>query len=399
MKVIIAGKNNIAVDVTNWVLNNRKNIEILAVCNANDNGEDGFQRSFKKFCNDALIPIISLDEAYSINDACFISLEFDKIVKPSKFSHNNIINIHFSALPKYKGMYTSAWPILNAEEESGVTLHKIDHGIDTGDVIDQRKFSLSPSETASSLYLKYIKHGTELVIANFDRIINAEYEAKKQSGINSSYYSKKTINYANLEIDFNRTAYEILNQVKAFTFRSYQLVKIENESVFQGEILESKSPEKPGFILESSAERFVIATVDYDLVLYKDNFLTILDACKDKDVNFISKLVRHESVLLEKNTLGWSPIIVAAYHGNMAIIKWLVQKGANINDCNYKGTTVGMYFKDFMKRSGDYSGLKDLISLGVNLFLLDYNGLTVFDYLDNNEDKELIEYMMGCNHG
>lgn len=399
MKVIIAGKNNIAVDVTNWILNNRKNIEILAVCNGTDNGEDGFQRSFKKFCNNASIPIISLNEAYSINDACFISLEFDKIVKPDNFSHKNIINIHFSYLPKYKGMYTSAWPILNAEKESGVTLHKIDHGIDTGDVIDQRAFVLSSSETANSLYLKYIKHGTELVIANFDRIINEQYEATKQSGINSSYYSKKTINYANLEIDFNKTAYEILNQIKAFTFRSYQLVKVENENVFHGEILKSKSLEKPGFILENSSERFVIATIDYDLVLYKDNFSTILDACKDKDVNVISKLVRHESVLLEKNNLGWSPIIVAAYHGNMAIIKWLVQKGADINDCNYKGTTVGMYYKDFMKRSGDYSGLKELIDLGLNLFLLDYNGLTVFDYLDKYEDKELIEYMMGCNHG
>ena len=112
MKLIIAGKNNIAVDVTKWIIKNINNIEIFSVCNENDYGNDGFQLSFKKFCLNTNIPIITLSEAYNIKDAVFLSLEFDKIVHPSKFNHNNIFNIHFSYLPAYKGMYTSAWSIL-----------------------------------------------------------------------------------------------------------------------------------------------------------------------------------------------------------------------------------------------------------------------------------------------
>lgn len=68
-------------------------------------------------------------------------------------------------------MYTSALPILHAEERSGVTLHKIDSGIDTGDILCQKAIMLSPSETAKSLYKKYIQVGTDLVVENIDSIL------------------------------------------------------------------------------------------------------------------------------------------------------------------------------------------------------------------------------------
>ena len=72
----------------------------------------------------------------------FISLEFDKIINTSLFKTTNLFNIHFSLLPRYKGMYTSILPILNGDKISGVTLHKIDRGIDTGDIIDKCSFRL-----------------------------------------------------------------------------------------------------------------------------------------------------------------------------------------------------------------------------------------------------------------
>lgn len=399
MRLIIAGKNNIAVDVTSWIQEHRPDIELYAVFNKNDEGNDGFQRSYRKYCDNNNITELSLSEANAVKDAIFLSLEFDKIVNPDKFSHGNIYNIHFSLLPKYKGMFTSAWPILNNESESGVTLHKINHGIDTGEILAQESFSLSQTETANSLYLKYIKHGTKLVIGNIEKILNSNVKLVKQSAVGSSYYSNKTINYANLTIDFNKTAYEILSQIRAFTFRAYQLVKIEGDDVFHGEILQSASLTKPGTILENKEDRFVISAIDYDLLIFKDNFPEVLDVCKDKDVNYVTNILRHKSTLFEKNDAGWSPIIVAAYHGNLEVVKWLVGVGADINDINHNGTTVAMYYKEYIKRTGNYSGLDVLLKLGSNLYIKDYRGLTVFDYLKNDEDKELYDYMTGCLNG
>ncbi|MTC30466.1 formyl transferase [Providencia alcalifaciens] len=397
MKLIIAGKNNIAVDVTKWIIKTISDIELYSVCNENDHGNDSFQLSFKKFCIQFNIPIISLEDAYHLEDAIFLSLEFDKIIHPSKFTHNRIFNIHFSYLPAYKGMYTSAWPILNNEQESGVTLHKIDHGIDTGAIIDQQKFPLDIEETAKTLYLKYIKIGTEIVIKNLPALISGNYSIVEQSAIKSSYYSKKSIDYKNLMIDLNKTAHEILQQIRAFTFRDYQLPRIDDIDIFHGEILSSKSLSKPGTILEKNNYHLILSTIDYDIKLYSDNFDEILTACEDKSPEFISKLLKTENILFEKNHLGWSPIIIAAYHGNMDVIEWLVSKGVNINDRNYKGTTVAMYFKDYMLRSGNYTGLENLINLGLDLFLKDNEGLSVFDYMRKNKNIELFNFMSTFN--
>ncbi|EBA0283873.1 formyl transferase, partial [Salmonella enterica] len=260
------------VNVTRWLQKKKKSIEIYAICNANDIGIDTFQRSFKKYCKDNLIPIISLAEAYKIDDAIFLSLEFDKIVQPSKFNHNELFNIHFSYLPKYKGMYTSAWPIINGEDTSGVTLHKIDHGIDTGAIIAQKEIIIQPFETAKNLYEKYISEGTSLVIDNISTLLNSEYVEKEQNIKYSSYYSKKTIDYSKLELNFSKTAFEIINQLRAFTFREYQLPKLDGVNIFLGDVLSSRSIMKPGSILERNDKEIIVSTIDYDVVLYKDNF-------------------------------------------------------------------------------------------------------------------------------
>ena len=60
-------------------------------------------------------------------------------------------------------MYTSALPIINNELETGVTLHKIDSGIDTGDIIDQIKFKIENNFTARDLYFKYLFYSKELL--------------------------------------------------------------------------------------------------------------------------------------------------------------------------------------------------------------------------------------------
>ena len=72
--------------------------------------------------------------------ACYI--EFDQIIKPTEFRSNRLFNIHFSYLPEFKGMYTSAIPILQGSTHTGVTLHGIDQGIDTGPIIAQEKFEI-----------------------------------------------------------------------------------------------------------------------------------------------------------------------------------------------------------------------------------------------------------------
>ena len=69
-------------------------------------------------------------------------------------------------------MYTSAMPIINGEQESGVTLHKSDNGIDTGDIIDQLCFKITANYTARDLYYKYLDYGFDLFKNNIEALLN-----------------------------------------------------------------------------------------------------------------------------------------------------------------------------------------------------------------------------------
>jgi len=385
--IVVAGKNNIAIDVTNYLLGLYPHVNFFFVTNKNDIGVDGFQRSFKKYISDNKLIEISLGDAQKINNAIFLSLEFDQIIKPERFNYDALYNIHFSLLPKYKGMYTSAWPIINAEEYSGVTLHEIDSGIDTGNIIAQSEFTLSANETAKSLYEKYIFYGTDIVINNLNKLVSGSYEAIPQGSYQSSYYSKSSISYRKVFIDLNKTAYEVKKQFLAFTFRDYQLPHFDCYAIFGVDILDEKSTKKPGSIIKETSKYYQISTVDYDCVLYKDSLDEMLDACRTGDIKSLTSLASNGQLINEKNENGWSPIIVAAFMGHIEVIKFLLSLGADINDRNYKGTTTLMYAKDYLERTGDCEFLEELIKLGANPSLKDNRELSVYDYVSVSDNE------------
>jgi len=271
MKICIAGKNEIATDCADWLLSEGlvSNNDLHVCFNKSDTGMDTFQRSFRKYAKQQNLIEVSLDQLYDIKHLIFFSTEFDRIIKPSKFSSKRLYNIHFSLLPRYKGMYTSAWPLLNGERYSGVTLHEIDQGIDTGDVIAQLEFPIEDNDNCRDLYFKYISHGINLFKNNFLKIIEENYEAKKQPSCGSSYYSKSSINYSDLSIDLNKTAYEIRNQIRAFAFKEYQLPVVHGYRIISAEILSSSEKIKPGTVLLDSTSHIDIASIDYDLRLIK----------------------------------------------------------------------------------------------------------------------------------
>ncbi len=157
--ICIAGNFDLATTCAEFILKKYNNLNIYAVLNSNDVGKDTFQKSYKKYCNNNNIKIINIEEAYKIVDLFFISLHYDKIINTDNFVSKKLFNIHFSLLPKYKGMHTTAWPIMNGENETGVTLHEIDNGIDTGNIISQFKFEIKDKDNAQDVFLKYIKYG------------------------------------------------------------------------------------------------------------------------------------------------------------------------------------------------------------------------------------------------
>lgn len=392
--VCVAGKNDVAVDVMLYLYGmENKDFELVVSCNRNEDGQNSWQKSLRFFANRLGIREMTLEELYEIPDLVFLSLEYDRIIRPHKFLTKQLYNIHFSALPKYKGMYTSALPILNDESEGGVTFHRIASGIDTGEIIAQKLFPLEEADTSRDLYLKCIKYGTELVISQLEDVLKDACDSTPQPREHSTYYSKTAIDYSNLTIDINQTAYGIGRQLRAFTFREYQLPTVHGHKIFDYEMTLALSIEKPGTVLEENENWIKIATIDYDIVLYFDKFAEILEACKTGDLAYLKSVPNIKKYLEQKNDKGWTPLIVATYNNQIEVVDYLRILGADVHVKNYNGTNLLMYAKNTYLNHDDTTLLEKVYRCGVRPEETDYMGLDLFYYIEDIEPKKKEEIL------
>ena len=115
----------------------------------------------------------------------FISGQYDWIISygyrfiiPKKvitFYRNKIINLHISYLPWNRGADPNFWSFFY-ETPKGVTIHFIDEGIDTGDIIFQQIVDMKPNETLSSSYFKLSETIEKLFIDKWSKIINKDFQ-------------------------------------------------------------------------------------------------------------------------------------------------------------------------------------------------------------------------------
>lgn len=392
--IVVAGKNNIAVHALEVLSKKLGRTNVLAIPNQDDTGYDSWQRSFRKAANELGVEVTNLDDIKDdTNIKCLISLECDKLLDPNRFPGDAIFNIHFSDLPKYKGMYTSFWPIFNGEKKSGVTLHRIDRGIDTGPVIAKKTFAVASKDRAFDVYSKYIEFGISLFDEQIDYLIAGNFSSKSQSAVNSSYYPKGSVDFSNARISLNVTAWQMKRQVYAYTFRPYQLPLLGGRYVVDVKITSKQSLLKPGQIVADEGDRLVISTVDYDAIIFFDKLDVFLSNMRDMDRSEFMKGLNHIAGVNDRNQHGWSPIIVAAYTGRSEFVRHLVSLGASVNDTNFNGTSVLMYAKDYFLRSGNIEIFSFLLANGADVNKKDYHGNKLIDYLSPSELKLFEGYL------
>lgn len=264
MKICIAGKNWISIECLKFISINFPWICISTLPNRDDKGIDGWQPSLRKFAAINNIRIITQSEfEFEMFDFIF-SLECDTVFKTSLFKKALAVNLHFSLLPNYRGVYTSAWPILNGEEYSGVTLHLMDQGIDTGLIISQTRFRLAEHESARSLYHKYERHGLQLFMSSFPSIIDYNFTSRAQIGL-GSYYDKTSIDYSNLNIDFYKDAVNVSRQVRAYYFPAFQVASVQGVKICNPKILDNRSNTKPGTFIKLTDDEVILSTQTLDI--------------------------------------------------------------------------------------------------------------------------------------
>ena len=128
-----------------------------------------------------------------------------------KLSKLGAFGIHASLLPNYAGGAPLTWAIINGEKQTGVTLFKLDDGVDNGDIISQKSFFIEEKDTIKEVYQKATILSKEILLEVLLNINNIKFKPQDQNKI--KIYSQRKPEDG--EIDLSKTADEIYNFVRA----------------------------------------------------------------------------------------------------------------------------------------------------------------------------------------
>ena len=124
------------------------------------------------------------------------------------------INIHASLLPRWRGAAPIERAILAGDCETGVSIMKMEAGLDTGPVFAQRRLNLGSDDDAGTLHDKLAALGAEMIVAALDDIAAGRARAASQPEEGVTYAAK--ITKAETRLDWTRGAVELERAIRAF---------------------------------------------------------------------------------------------------------------------------------------------------------------------------------------
>jgi methionyl-tRNA formyltransferase len=125
------------------------------------------------------------------------------------------LNVHTSLLPKYRGASPIQSAILNGEMETGVTIMKMDAGLDTGPILSTRRTPILPADDSQTLHDRLAQLGAGLLVETIPDFIAGKILPQPQPTEGSSYAVK--IKKEDGQIAWEKSALEIWNRLRAFT--------------------------------------------------------------------------------------------------------------------------------------------------------------------------------------
>ena len=129
-------------------------------------------------------------------------------------------NLHASLLPRYRGAAPINWAIINGDTETGVTTFFLQHEIDTGDIIDQRRVPIGPDDNLGQVYDRLMRLGADMVIDTVRQIIDGSVKTIPQDRLIAAgevATPAPKIFADTCRIDWSRPARELHNLVRGLS--------------------------------------------------------------------------------------------------------------------------------------------------------------------------------------
>lgn len=177
------------------------------------------------------------------------------------------LNVHASLLPKYRGAAPIQQVIIDGEEKTGVTIMKMDVGLDTGDMILKKEVIIEPKETGGSLHDKLAEVGTKALIEVLEQIKNGSAVYEKQQDDLSSYAKPLTKEMGKL--DFSKPAVVLERLIRGLNPWPSAYTSLEGKTlkIWSADVTKNLADDSVGTVVEKNKTSFTIATKDGGLVV------------------------------------------------------------------------------------------------------------------------------------
>ncbi len=228
MNIVFLGTPDFAVASLKALIEN--GMKVVAVVTAPDKpagrGMKLQQSAVKKYAVEKNIPVLQpeklknpefLDQLRSYQADVQVVVAFRMLPEVVwNMPPKGTINVHASLLPDYRGAAPINWAIIHGEKETGVTTFKLQHEIDTGNILLQSKVAISEVETAGTLHDKLMKAGASLLVETLQQIENGSLQEKPQILKNDAKHAPKLFTETCL-IDFNQPVSTVYNLIRGLS--------------------------------------------------------------------------------------------------------------------------------------------------------------------------------------
>lgn len=206
----------------------------------------------------------------------FVSMSFNQIfkIKIINMTKYKLINCHAGKLPFYRGRNVLNWVLINDEKEFGITVHYVDEGIDTGDIIKQKTYEISDDDDYQTILSKAQIECPNILYESIKMIITNNINLITQSSIHplGSYCGRRI--EGDEIINWNQPSRDIFNFVRALvepgpvatTYLKNSHLKISKVSLFDNPV---NYIGIPGQVIGYTKKGFIVKTLDSSIAVEK----------------------------------------------------------------------------------------------------------------------------------
>lgn len=265
-----------------------ESIEICFIVPRTDTQDDTLKDFAEKHRIDYLHPVRVnseefIEKAKSYDCDLFVSMSFNQVFREQiiKIPKHNTINCHAGKLPFYRGRNILNWALINDEKEFGITVHFVDEGIDTGDIVLQQSYPITEEDDYGTLLEVAYVECAKLLYEAIKQIQDVSFERVKQNTIHPVGFYCGRRGVGDEVIDWNTKSREIFNFVRALSSPGpLALTYIDNTPVKINRVRLIEAAPKyiniPGQILSRTDNGYLVKT--------KDSFVEILEVSTEAKV-------------------------------------------------------------------------------------------------------------------